>query len=820
MYDEQLKLEKEAVQKAKTKVESTFIDILESGRFTESPVGAKLLRISIDSVTDNIKQLFNAPLRGQNRKLLEKLKMFFEGREQELAYIILNSTISAVALKPKGLINLAKTVIKDIDSVVQVERFKEDNPKAYSYIEYEYRKRGKKFINKRKKAMAVLKGFEGMELEGKITVGTYLIDCIIKSGTNILSVMNSQQREMNRIGLSSQAMKIISMYHNNIVPSCFTYTPLVYPPSKPTSLIGSGGYLSYSDIPLIKRKKEHLNMIKNDLKADHPIMNILDTIQQTPWSINTRVYDVMEHIIEHNIVDPESPKSNPYLFGGIPYMEYLSADNMIDKESFGRMKDGKFVELEDYKRWYSARDEQDSIIQRIISKRLIYVLAMDIAKKYKKYDKFYFTYQFDYRYRLYPLQQHLNPQATGNIKSLLQFKRGCVLNDEGLYWLKIHGANCYGYDKLSYEERIQKVEEMHEEILFVAEQPLDALELWSKTDSPFEYLAFCFSYSDYVANPNSIIYTPVALDATCSGIQVYSGLMRDETGAKAVNVKGKNREDIYQDVADVGNQLLADGEYVQQINFTDKAGEMRSLTTEKEARGLQGKITRTLTKRNVMTTPYSVTKRGMYEQVKELLDDDELNGNVWWKGDKWVVAKLIADVNERAIGKVVKGAIVGQQYIKDITANIASENKYLRWLSPVFKLPMIQRIPKEKVSRIRTPFGKLLFYTPTKDINKAKMLSSIAPNFIHQLDAVLMYLTVQKCMEYGVRSYWLIHDSYGVLPNDVPDLAYNVREAYIELFSINILEEWTEQLGVEFDADIMINTLDLDEVRESEYIFS
>lgn len=221
-----------------------------------------------------------------------------------------------------------------------------------------------------------------------------------------------------------------------------------------------------------------------------------------------------------------------------------------------------------------------------------------------------------------------------------------------------------------------------------------------------------------------------------------------------------------------------------------------------------------------MTTPYSVTARGMYDQIRELLTEDEIDDNIWWKGDKWVVAKLLTELNTTSIANVVKGASIGQSYIKEITAKITATNGYLKWMSPIYELPMVQNIPKEIVKRLRTPFGVLILRTPTDDINKQKMLSSIAPNFIHQLDATLMYRTVERCLEDGVSSFWLIHDSYGVLPNDVPILNKNVREAYIELFSEPILKDWVGQLGLEFDESVMINDLDLNEVRESSYIFS
>jgi DNA-directed RNA polymerase len=67
----------------------------------------------------------------------------------------------------------------------------------------------------------------------------------------------------------------------------------------------------------------------------------------------------------------------------------------------------------------------------------------------------------------------------------------------------------------------------------------------------------------------------------------------------------------------------------------------------------------------------------------------------------------------------------------------------------------------------------------------------------------------------------LIHDSYGVLPNDVYILNQSFREAFVELFEANPLKDFADQLiyGAGRAVDkIMINTLDLQEVYDSEYI--
>lgn len=840
LEEEQLRLEDEMSLKAQRKIDSAFIHIIESGELTDTSFGQTLLRISIDAVTVGIKEFFRVQLRGQYRKDRERLKAFYEGREDVLAYIIVNAMLVRVAKHPRGLVALSGHILQTINSLLSLEQHRKSDPKLYAYMDYEFKKRGKRFIESRKRKIARLKGFELDNIEARTKLGTQLIKIVMQSGCNLFQLVGARHtsygsgREIHTVALSDDAMRLIGKHRESLVKNAFTYQPLVVPPNKPKSVRETGGYKSLPPVKLVKKNNQHLKMIEDDFSVDGRFGDILDKIQNVPWQINTRVMSIMNTIIEDNLVDPSSSKNNPKLYGNIPYMDHLDVDEMIIKADYGKLDEtGQFVELKDFKTWYKAKSEQQGLIDAIHGRRMGYLFALDVAKKFSKYREFYYTYQFDYRFRLYPLQQHLNPQMTGNIKALLQFANGQKLNKKGLRWLKIHGANCYGWDKAPYSERISNIEAMEDEIRAVAINPLLNLSSWTNADSPFEFLAFCFSYNDYVNNPDALIHIPVALDAVCSGIQIYSGLLRDKAGAEAVNVINRYevvdvaddvkrivRGDIYNDVAVVANRLIEEGSYPKDISFKTSDGEEKTVSTRIEVKGLKGKINRRLTKRNVMTTPYSVTDRGMFDQIKELLDEDEANDNVWWQGDKWIVAKLITVLNIQAIALVVEGATKGQHYIKEQTRSITREGGYLKWKSPIFDLPLIQKVTKFTEHRLRTELGTLVIKKPTDTIHKQKMLSSIAPNFIHQLDAVLMYRTVERCMEDGVHNYWLIHDSYGVSPNDAEALSRNVRLSYKELFEQDILKDWTEQLGLEWDESVMINTLNLDDVIKSEYIFS
>ncbi|WP_411016480.1 DNA-directed RNA polymerase, partial [Salmonella sp. s40490] len=66
--------------------------------------------------------------------------------------------------------------------------------------------------------------------------------------------------------------------------------------------------------------------------------------------------------------------------------------------------------------------------------------------KYQDEERLYFPTFIDWRGRLY-FRSSINPQSNDCIKGCLEFAEGKPLGKTGLKWLKIHVANCCGYDK-------------------------------------------------------------------------------------------------------------------------------------------------------------------------------------------------------------------------------------------------------------------------------------------------------------------------------------------------------------------------------------
>ena len=80
---------------------------------------------------------------------------------------------------------------------------------------------------------------------------------------------------------------------------------------------------------------------------------------------------------------------------------------------------------------------------------------IDTAKKYVG-EKFHHIYQFDWTGRMYPVTANFHPQGNDIARGLHIFNKGAAINNmEQLNWLAIAGANHYGLNKESYEDRIK-----------------------------------------------------------------------------------------------------------------------------------------------------------------------------------------------------------------------------------------------------------------------------------------------------------------------------------------------------------------------------
>ena len=411
-----------------------------------------------------------------------------------------------------------------------------------------------------------------------------------------------------------------------------------------------------------------------------------------------------------------------------------------------------------------------------------------VANKYRD-DVFWIPWSFDFRGRVYPLvTAGLSPQGTDFDKSLIYFDEEGPVND---WYLAFQVATTAGLDKSTMEERQEWVKSNLDVITAVATEPLSNIELWSEVGEPWCFLAACREYWECViTKTRSSSGLPVGVDATCSGLQHLSAMTYDRSAAQMVNVVPTTKPtDAYALVAEKAKEFLPQ-EYHPLMN-------------------------RKVTKRTVMTTPYGVTMDSARGYIREALPKTLPNG------DPLELSKVVKAVFKDAIPAVIPGPIRAMEFIQKAAVSALKDGRtFVRWTSPS-GFPVVQDDRQTEVVKVETRLlGTRLQSSVAKDDSDLKpsprqAKKGSAPNLVHSFDAALIHLTFQR---YD-KPFTVIHDCVLGRSCDMDEIAAAIREQFVAIYTQPVLERWADEIGVDFDHSIMVNTLDINQVTASSYFF-
>lgn len=168
------------------------------------------------------------------------------------------------------------------------------------------------------------------------------------------------------------------------------------------------------------------------------------------------------------------------------------------------------------------------------------LITLDIARTYKD-EIFYLNVNLDWRGRIYTQSFYLDYQGNEFSLALLTLCGGERLTMVGMKNFYIYGANCYNEDNIQkkvFDERVKWVNRNLENIYSM--KP----EFILKAESPTLFAVFCLNMKKLRDNPQHPINIPVFLDATCSGIQHFAGMILDYDLAKEVNLLKSETGDV------------------------------------------------------------------------------------------------------------------------------------------------------------------------------------------------------------------------------------------------------------------------------------
>lgn len=728
---------------------------------------------------------------------------FLDGIESEvIAWATANACLSRLHEEPK-VVSLASHISLRLEGCVNYEAIAAAQPKLAERMAAKL----KTMDQERNRLVFIRKGADmaGVKVvqwddTTRVRVGTLLIEMFAQSTGLIVvdTVVRGKGTKAMHIRPSESCRRWLDESHARCELLNPVRLPMVCMPRHWTTPF-NGGYLSTGlRQPLVKtRNKGYLSALKDwDMPWVYAAVNAL---QDTEWAVNRAVYEVVKGLWEAGRTD-----------GGLPQRDSLPLP-------FRPWNESEVPSEAVLHAWKVAAAKTHEANNRLVSKRVQLSSKLWTAEVMMEHgNRFHFVYNLDWRGRIYPVAPALSPQGDDVSKALLQFSKGEPLGEDGAYWLAIHGANSFGVDKVSFEERIAWVEANTERILEAAQNPLEGTMWWCEADSPFVFLAFCFEYARLQAwvdqgNDQEAFesHLAIAFDGACNGLQNFSAMLRDPVGGKATGlIPGEKPADIYTQVAQASQRII------------DKDASDGNETAQRWV----GKMTRKLAKRNTMTVPYGVTKRGMKDQLFQELDFVDSK-------HRYEDSTYLAAVNYEAIGNVVVAARRAMDWLKEAAKVAASNQLPVRWTTPAGFLAVQDYREEEGQALDFTVLGRryqLMVQKTGEKLNSRKQALGISPNFVHSLDAAHLMRTVLFCVQDGMADFAMIHDSYGVHAGKATRLRDNLREAFIEQYSRPVLEEFRNELAEQLPEELRqelpelppMGDLDLQQVRHSEYFFA
>ena len=681
------------------------------------------------------------------------------------------------------------------------------------------------------KAAKTIAGKEGFKIAGMtpsdhVKLGAPVMSVILAS-TDIFEIWEKHKADgktVRRVGLTDAASDLIANYEFKQSWMTPYWQPMIVPPNDWTDN-NTGAYLDSAlslQTQLVKHaNKQQIRMVNHRI-ANGEMKDVLDAVnlmQRTPFKINQYILDAVS---------------------------WAWADNKMLKKFPQRLK----VQLPDRPdNW----DEMDNVQRKgwIIDRRKIRERNREIdggvsfmhwdletANFLSSYDEFWVPCNMDFRGRIYPIST-FSYHRDSHVKAMFLFARAKPIGEEGFKYLALKVADLGDFDKISKQpiaDRLQWVIDNEEQICKVGIDFEGTYDYWSQADKPFEFLAACHEYYNAVMEgPGYLCGLPIGLDGSNSAAQHYSAAARSTEEGRMVNLTAEDKpQDIYQVIAD------------HVIDACQKAQDPMG------DQWLQFGITRSIVKRQTMTFGYGSAAYGFAQQIQDdlmrplandvlkgLLTEHPFGDDEGYAASHYMAKKVWAAVND-----VIFKAAEGMEFFKQLANACSKENKLMAWSTPL-GFPVVQRYETNVGKKIKlylhdreTNIRKRTQVTVVEKreqggsfdkVDKRKNRTSASPNVIHSMDACHLQMTVLNCIDnYRVRDFFLIHDSFGVMPADCPAMYTAVRQSFVELYSSTCLYSMLRnQVENYLDAPDAAELpeipakgdLDLNQVLTSQYCF-
>lgn len=797
----QIQLEKtfktEAINRARARITAA----LKAGRASELGAVQKLIHAAHETTATAIQALKDKRITGLRAKYRAYIR---EVDTDVLAVITLTKLFDALAsheIAQSSIQTLSVTLARHVRSEI-IAKMAEAAAPAYMNRVYEHlnesRTRSASHLLRTYRAAAtnIKLDYDDWDIQTEVAVGKMLLECAWETG---LFDWDAKPGKLIYLTAKPEFDAVLTDVVTNA--DGMAYLPPMIVPPVPHDDMFNGGYLTdlshrdtYKNRQLNRAARRKVN---EAFKAATGIKSALNKAQEVPYRVDTAILEFIRQAkaIGFSVGMPSHHQK--------PKPEFTLSE---DKSTWTERDEEEFELWKSRTRtWYGEERRRLSRIRQL-------AITLELAQRFAAEGSLYFPTCVDWRYRLY-FKSSLHPQGTDIQKALLQLGRAKPLGERGLYWMKWHIATCYGFDKKLPDERVAWTEERLDALREFARDPFTCTD-FHDADAFWCMLAACIDLDKALSSEDPLQYRsriPVAKDATNSGGQHFSAMLRDPIGGALTNLYwdgGDAKADLYMDVKRRTEVKVNSGLYDPD-------------TAVQADWWIKNPITRNMTKRPTMTYFYSATMRSCIDYTMLGAVDEGYQGI-----EDFSLFKLccyLAPLMRSSIDEAMPAAAGGMAYLAALARSVPKA-EHLQWLSPLGGLVINRYAENDEVRvRIRSMgIEYILLRERNHEVcDKRKAMSGIAPNFVHSMDSTHLMMTVNAFDGDIVP----IHDSLATHACDVDALDVCVREQFVRLYAENDPLEVVREAAVAAGGEVediprpVPGTLDLELVKDSPFFF-
>lgn len=774
----QVELEQQMVDGGRAKVLGSFQRNEDAGAAHNNPYASAVYRRFVQPLADVIETYVGEVKRG----VAASGKALMRKHDPMLLSLITVRTLLDTALQGKehAPTAVARSIGQTIYGEALLAQFEDVEPDLYYTLVRDFERRMTKSERHKLTVFKLQAEKHGVEVphwspEDKLAVGTTLIYLAREVGLIEITETREKKKTVRHYRISADVAGMLDHIKGFMAGFSPMNLPCVEPP-RPWVTPNDGGYHTAAmrrTAPCCIRGRPR---VEDESDVPEVPLRALNVLQSRSWRINEEVlaavdavgqrFDVGEVLAQAELPKPSLP-------------EWLTED--MAKEDMSPQQLAEFAAWKvEMREWYTNSKSRGVQWGR-------YYEALRVARMMKG-RPLWFVYQYDYRGRAYASTRGVSPQGSDLQKALLMADVGVPITDDvGKFWFYTAGANRFGFDKATLEERYKWTEERSEMICSIADDPISYRQ-WTEADNPFQFLAWCFEFARFVREPESFV-SRLALgqDGSCNGLQHFSAMLRDSVGGRATNlIPSGTQQDIYRLVSEETAELLQSQRY-QLSPFTE--------------RWQMHKLSRDLVKRSVMTLPYGSTRFScadfIFSEYMAKHKAPEFDKVEYKAAARWLSVPVWD-----AIGNVVVKAREAMEWLQRASDELIGQGaKEINWRSPSGFM-VRQRYGKHEYIKVETRLSPSVRIRPTLRLEQEEPCprrhrNGIAPNFVHSCDAAHMHFLICAADDAGLGHLAFIHDDYGTTADGTEKLHSCIRSTFVNMYEASApLEEFASRWGV------------------------